>query len=180
MSKPTIWLHPAKTQISLGMTQISLGISKDSDQPGHQQRLRSAWASAKTQISLGISKDSDQPGYLPSDQSLRCALNGNLRTQGFFTWTAKILMPRLIRVSAGPKIILLILLCTGSYYIKCTVTCAKPISASIWCNSCLASCPGVTLLHMDQICPINSFGRPLNIKMGYNLSVDIIPSLKYI
>ena len=39
-----------------------------------QQRLRSAWASAQ------------------SDQSLPCALSGELRTQGFFMWTAKTLI----------------------------------------------------------------------------------------
>ena len=39
-----------------------------------QRRLRSAWASAQ------------------SDQSLRCALNGWLRTQDFFMWTATTLI----------------------------------------------------------------------------------------
>ena len=39
-----------------------------------QRRLRSAWASEK------------------SDQSLRCALNGKLKTQAFFMWTAKSLI----------------------------------------------------------------------------------------
>ena len=39
-----------------------------------KRRLRSAWASAQ------------------SDQSLRCALNGSLRTQGFFMRTAKTLI----------------------------------------------------------------------------------------
>ena len=51
-----------------------------------QRRLRSAWASAQ------------------SDQSLRCALNGLLRTQAFFMQTAKTdqtgRMPRLIWVFA--------------------------------------------------------------------------------
>ena len=45
-----------------------------------QRRLRSAWASAQ------------------SDQSLRCALNGYLRTQAFFMRTAK----TLIRLSRYP------------------------------------------------------------------------------
>ena len=53
-----------------------------------QRRLRTAWASAQ------------------SDQSLRCALNGQLRTKAFFMRTAKTLimterMPRLIWVFAG-------------------------------------------------------------------------------
>ena len=48
-----------------------------------QRRLRSAWASAQ------------------SDQSLRCAFNGYLRTGAFFMRTRKTRMPRLIRVFAG-------------------------------------------------------------------------------
>ena len=59
-----------------------------------QQRLRSAWASAQ------------------SDQSLRCALNGWLRTQAFFLRTAKTLM---IWVFAGRTLILLVLSCRGSH-----------------------------------------------------------------
>ena len=34
----------------------------------------------------------DQPGHLPSLISLPCALNGKLRTQGFFMWIAKTLI----------------------------------------------------------------------------------------
>ena len=74
-----------------------------------QRRLRSAWPSAQ------------------SDQSLRCALSGQLRTQGFFMQIAKTLirlggcpgwqtgrMPRLIWVFAGRILILLVLSCRGS------------------------------------------------------------------
>ena len=38
------------------------------------------------------SKDSDQPGHLPSDQSLGCALNGQLRTQVCFMRRVKTLI----------------------------------------------------------------------------------------
>ena len=65
-----------------------------------QQRLRSAWASAQ------------------SDQSLRCALTGKLRTQGFFMRTATLI--RLVRCpgwfesSLGAHVISLVLSWGGS------------------------------------------------------------------
>ena len=65
-----------------------------------QRRLRSAWASAQ------------------SDQSLRCAFSGQLRTQDFFMRTAKTLirlMPRLIWVFTGRTLSLLVLSCRGSF-----------------------------------------------------------------
>ena len=64
------------------------------------------------------SEDSDQPGHLPSLISLRCALNGYLRTQAFIMRTAKTdqteQMPRLIWVFAGCIVTLLVLSCCGS------------------------------------------------------------------
>ena len=48
--------------------------TKPTKWPCAQRRLRSAWASTQ------------------SDQTLRCALNGWLRTQAFFMWTAKTLI----------------------------------------------------------------------------------------
>ena len=67
-----------------------------------QRRLRSARASAQ------------------SDQSLRCALNGLLRTQAFFMPTAKTLIrlggcPGWSESSLGAHIILLVLSWDGSY-----------------------------------------------------------------
>ena len=62
--------------------------SEDSDQPGHPPsliRVRSAWASAQ------------------SDQSIRCALNGYLRTQGFIMRTMK----TLIRLGAHATLLVL-------------------------------------------------------------------------
>ena len=60
----------------------------------------------------------DQPGHLPN-QSLRCALNGYLRTQAFFMRTAKIdqtgRMPGLIWDFAGRYAILLFFSCRGSF-----------------------------------------------------------------
>ena len=69
-----------------------------------QQRLRSVWASAQT------------------DQSLRCVLNGKLRTQAFFMWTAKTLIrlggcPGWSESSRGAHAILLVLSWGGSYFI---------------------------------------------------------------
>ena len=66
-----------------------------------QQRLRSAWASAQ------------------SDQSLHCALNRQLRTQGFFMRTAKTLIrlgrcPGWSQSLLGAQVILLVLLCGSS------------------------------------------------------------------
>ena len=68
-----------------------------------QRRLRSAWASAE------------------SDQSLRCALKGRLRTQGFFMQTEKTLIrlgghPGWSESSLGAQVILLVLLCCGSFF----------------------------------------------------------------
>ena len=68
-----------------------------------QRRLRSAWASPQ------------------SDQSLRCALNGKLRAQGFFIWTEKTdqtgRMPWLIWVFPGRTLTLLVLSYRGSFHI---------------------------------------------------------------
>ena len=70
-----------------------------------QRTLRSAWASTQ------------------SDQSLRCALNGLLRTQAFFMRTAKTLIrlgrcPVWSESSLGAKVILLVLSWGGSNYVK--------------------------------------------------------------
>ena len=66
-----------------------------------QRRLRSAWTSAQ------------------SDQSLRCALNVQLRTRAFLMWTGKTgqtgRMPRLIWVFAWRTLILFVLSYRGSY-----------------------------------------------------------------
>ena len=67
-----------------------------------QRRLRSAWASAQ------------------SDQSLRCPLNEQLRSQGFFMRTAKTLIrrggcPAWFESSLGAQVILLVLSCCGSF-----------------------------------------------------------------
>ena len=40
---------------------------------------------------MACSEDSDQLGHPPS-QSLRCVLNGKLKTPSFFRWTAKTLI----------------------------------------------------------------------------------------
>ena len=53
---------------------LSHDMTKQTNWVCAQRRLRSAWASAQ------------------SDQSLRCALNGYVRTQSFFLRTAKILI----------------------------------------------------------------------------------------
>ena len=59
-----------------------------------------SWLHDKTnKMSSAPNEDSDQP-----DQSLRCVLNGKLRTQGFFMQTGW--MPRLICIFAG---------CTGHF-----------------------------------------------------------------
>ena len=59
------------------------------------------------------SEDSDH-----FDQSLHCSLNGQLRSQAFFKWTAKTdqtgRMPRAIWVFAWRTLILLVLSCRGS------------------------------------------------------------------
>ena len=52
-------------------------------EPRHDKTNKMSVCPAKTQISLGIR---------PVDQSLRCALNGKLRTQGFFVQTANTLI----------------------------------------------------------------------------------------
>ena len=65
-------------------------------------------------------KDSDQPGHLPNLISLRCALNGLLRTQALFMWTVKIdqsgQMPGWSASSLGAKVILLNLSWGGSFH----------------------------------------------------------------
>ena len=52
------------------------------------------WAATRQNQQNGCapSKDSDQSGHPPSVISLRCALNGQLRTQTFFMRTAKTLI----------------------------------------------------------------------------------------
>ena len=56
-----------------------------------------------------------RPAKAQIDQSLRCAVNGLLRTQAFFMRTAKTgWMPRLICVFAGRTATLLVLSCRGS------------------------------------------------------------------
>ena len=69
---------------------------------------------AKTQISLASAQ---------SDQSLRCALNGQLKVQGFFMRTVKTLirrrMPRLIWVFAGGTVIWLV--CHEAAHMVCVV-----------------------------------------------------------
>ena len=68
---------------------------------------KNIWATSwqNQQNDCAPSEDSDQPGHSLSLISLRCALNGQLRTQAFFMWTAKTdqtgRMPRLICVFAG-------------------------------------------------------------------------------
>ena len=68
------------------------------------------------------SEDLDQPGHPPSLVSLRCALNGQLKTQCFFMRTAKTLA-RLggctgrSESSVGACVILLVLSCCGSIFI---------------------------------------------------------------
>ena len=68
----------AKCSESTNLTKQWSGLSRDITKPTKwvcaQRRLRSAWASVQ------------------SDQSLRCALNGWLRTQVFFMRTAKTLI----------------------------------------------------------------------------------------
>ena len=71
-----------------------------------QRRLRSSWASAQ------------------SDQSLRCALYGYLRTQGFFMWSAKTLnsvggWPGWSETSLGAHVIVLVLSCGCSFAVLC-------------------------------------------------------------
>ena len=74
------------------------------------QSQQSDCAPSEDQISMNIPQ---------SDQSLRCALNGYLRTQGFFMWTAK----TLIRLGGCPDwsesslgaVTLLVLSCGGSF-----------------------------------------------------------------
>ena len=61
--------------------------------------------------------------------------------------------------------------------ILCKLACAKNINPRTRYNSSLISWPGVILLHMDQICPNTSLGRPLSISIGYKRSVCITPSL---
>ena len=103
------WLTPPVFWMRLFIKEsegpIQLFMSRDMTKPTKwvcaQRRLRSAWASAQ------------------SDQSLRCALNGQLKTQAFFMWTAKTdqtgRMPRLIWVFAGRTVTLLVLSFRGSY-----------------------------------------------------------------
>ena len=67
------------------------------------------------------SDDSDQPGHPPSMISLHCALNGKLRTHGFFMRTAKIMIrlgrcPGWSESSLGAHVILLVLLYAGSFH----------------------------------------------------------------
>ena len=87
------WFHRTNGKMSHDMTKWTKRVCA-------QQRLRSAWAPSQ------------------SDQSLRCALNGQRRTQGFFMRIAKIdqtgWMPRLIWVFAGRTLLLLVLSCRGS------------------------------------------------------------------
>ena len=79
------------------------------------------------QTECAPSDDSDQPGHPPSLISLRCALSGLLRAQGFFMRTVKTLI-RLggcpgWSVFAGRTLILLVLSCRGSFFIWSTGTC---------------------------------------------------------
>ena len=85
-----------------------------------QRRLRSAWASTQ------------------SVQSLRCPLNGYLRTQAFFMWTAKILIrlggcPGWSESSLSTHAILLVLSWGGSF--KALWSWYTYNSIFIWCHS---------------------------------------------
>ena len=125
---------------------FDLNMSRDMKKPTKsvcaQRRLRSAWASAQ------------------SDHSLRCALNGLLRTQGFFkrirpVWSESSLsawrnlgslathwahsedsdqtgrMPRLIWVFAGRTLILLVLSCRGSHVYSYHLSLVRLLSHSL-------------------------------------------------
>ena len=78
-------------------------------EPRHDKTNKMSVRPAKTQIRLGGSAWAS----VQSDQSLRPALTGYLRTQSFFMRTAKTdqtgQMPRLIWVFAGRTFILLVL-----------------------------------------------------------------------
>ena len=81
-----------------------------------QRRLRSAWASAQC------------------DQSLSCALNGQLRTQAFFMRTAKTLIrlgecPGWSESSLSAQIILLVLSWGGSIIIQVNTSGALPFTS---------------------------------------------------
>ena len=65
----------------MGSKEIGLLISDNFTTWGSAwQSQENAWAPRE---------QSDQHGYLPSLISLRCALNGLLRTAGFYVWTGK-------------------------------------------------------------------------------------------
>ena len=83
-------------------SELSRDMTKPTKWLCAQRRFRSAWASAQ------------------SDQSLRCALSGSLRTQGFFMRTAKTLIrlggcPGWSKSSLGAHATLFVLSCGGSF-----------------------------------------------------------------
>ena len=65
-----------------------------SHRAGTRKATKDRWAATwqNQQSDCAPSEDSDQPGHPPSLISLRCALNGYLRTQAFFMRTAKTLI----------------------------------------------------------------------------------------
>ena len=74
-SMETFSCYSNKSTLAISIkNNMSQLMTKPTKWPCPQQRLRSAWASAQ------------------SDQSLRCALNGKLRTQSVFMRTAKTLI----------------------------------------------------------------------------------------
>ena len=76
---------------------------------------------------LCVQRNSDQPGHLPSLISLRSALDGWLRTQAFFMWTAK----TLIRLGGCPGWSES-LLGTHSFCWFCHVAAHIPLRISCW------------------------------------------------
>ena len=89
MTKPTKWhVPPVKTQISLGICPVWSVFTVLSVDPRKYELVHDK----TNKMACAPSEDSDQPGHLSSLISLRCALNGFLRIQAFFMWTAKTLI----------------------------------------------------------------------------------------
>ena len=104
-SEEKIWQHHLQKRVlqvvftrRIKIDYMSRNMTKPTKWLFTKRRFRSAWASAQ------------------SNQSLRCALNGKLRTQAFFMWTAKTLTrlggcPGWYESSLGAHAILLVLSC---------------------------------------------------------------------